>query len=644
MRGRPQKGDRVIVLDLRSTTGTEPLDEALRPKGRLRKRVYWPAEMPVPDALSAYESRGEFEVRGERKGNLVLWRDFTKDERLKMGEILDARYNIAKTYSLMARDLATGRFFDDIAKNEEWSRKAPPDGAAVEEDADKAQSWASRMWRDLSVEWVRVPETKIPKSDTFKYGALAGRYVRADIWADMMEIRALQAPNWWQRLLTMWKVNKTARSPVVHMNNVVSNLVLMDLADVRMPDLVAGIRSLARGDASYREALEHGALGGDIVTHEFRDDVLRPLLEEMEQEMKGRARQDYASATRILGKAMDRLARYAKRADKAMVDAYQMEDRIFRMATYMRRRGQGFSIEEAADEARAQFLDYDIHAPWVNAARRSVLPFISYTYRAVPRVAQTVAYRPWKVAKLFLLYEGLNALSYSLAPSEWDEDEERKSLRENEQGYTWVGVERMVRMPYLSDGNPVFLDVRRWVPAGDVFDTGGSDVVPAPLHPSGPLMLAGELWFNRSLFTGDEIYDEIVDTVPERAGKAAGHLYRSWMPGSPWIPGSWYWEKIGRAYRGEALEWGSNEPYDLGEAVASSAGIKLKPKDVRIGYLGWKIEYDRREQALRAAMSSLRRQRQRRLIGEAAFAKETDRLRTKLGRLQEERRERFPRR
>ena len=32
---------------------------------------------------------------------------------------------------------------------------------------------------------------------------------------------------------------------------------------------------------------------------------------------------------------------------------------------------------------------------------------------------------------------------------------------------------RMLRMPYRDEhGNPVFIDIRRWIPAGDVFDVG----------------------------------------------------------------------------------------------------------------------------------------------------------------------------
>ena len=144
--------------------------------------------------------------------------------------------------------------------------------------------------------------------------------------------------------------------------------------------------------------------------------------------------------------------------------------------------------------------------------------------------------------------EDINALAYAVAPSRDDEEEEeRESLREEQQGYTWVGSERMVRLPHLDPyGNPVFLDVRRWIPAGDVFDTGMSQSampIPPGVQPGGPLMIGAELALNKSAFTGDPIANPLTDTAGERARKALGHFYKSVMPNAPWVPGSWSQER-----------------------------------------------------------------------------------------------------
>lgn len=646
-RGKPQKGDKIIILDLRSTDGTAPLPGMVQPAGRIRKRVYWPADVKIPESLNNYDNRGTFEVRGERAGNLVLWRDFSKSERTKMGEILDARYTVAKTFAIMAQDLANGRFFKDIALNEDWSRADAPPDAQVDDDP-QTNGWLKRMWVDPHLEWIKVPATKITKSNTFKYGALAGRYVRADIWRDMAELESLQTPGWWRNLLTQWKMMKTARNPVTHMNNVMSNVMFMDMADVRSGDLLSGAMSFFKGDAIYQEAANAGAFGADMVTNELRENILRPMLDQIRKDML-QSKGGFEAEVGRVGKLMDMITKAVsagytglKAADRLMLNAYSVEDQVFRMALYVRRRNQGMGAVEAANEAREQFLDYDIRAPWVNAARKSVLPFISYTYRAVPKIAQTIAERPWKIAKYVAIYQALNAMAYALAPSDWDEDEERKSLREAEQGYTWVGSERLVRMPWLDQyENPVFLDVRRWIPAGDVFDTGGNDIPPW-LAIGGPLMIGLEMYMNKSAFTGDEIYNPITDSFAERMKARAAFLYRGFMPNAPWVPGSYSYDNIVRAANGDALQWGSNTPYDLGSALLSSVGIKLQPKDVTVGYQSWAMEYDRIDRELDMQASALRRQRRLNRIDDDGFASGMAAINEKRAVLSQEIQGRFP--
>ena len=133
--------------------------------------------------------------------------------------------------------------------------------------------------------------------------------------------------------------------------------------------------------------------------------------------------------------------------------------------------------------------------------------------------------RPWKIAKYFTIAYAMNAMTYALAPR--DEDEERRSLREQEQGMAWIGTERMLRLPVKDQhGNPVFFDIRRWIPAGDVFDLGQGQTVfamPSWMQPGGPLMLGFELLLNRSAFTGQDIANRHTDDLWERAWKGMGH-------------------------------------------------------------------------------------------------------------------------
>lgn len=955
-RGGPVLGEKFRVID----NVLSPTEDMLsgEQRGKVARRVYVPADQETPAQYIGPEWRdnGVWEVRKSGKDKVTLWRDYTQAERAKMGEILDARYTIGKTYLYMAHDLATGRFYKDIAENEDWASSSEPGSKWVEADQFR------RHWNDREVGWVKVPDTTI--SDTGgkkRWGALAGKWVRSEIWRDLNEIDVMNRPSTWRMLLTQWKLNKalaldtpiptpagwttmgeikvgdqvfdergqvcfveevkdiqhgrpcyevgfsdgakivaddehwwfvvgrnntkgkvlttaeiratlkertrgdcnhgvpvagalelptadlplpayalgmwlgdgaasgprmtvggaeideverelaqvgvhvgkrcqdkrstavsfaistkpirlgntpnpfkqglkalgvldakhvpdaylragvaqrmallqglmdsdgwitergtcgfatssrtmlqgamellrslgykptisektalgrpswrihfqayadapvfrlqkklsrmlqrpanrqrsstrqivsvtavpsvpvrciavsspshlylagdgmvpthnTARSPVVHMNNIMSNLMLMDMQDVRMQDLQAGLRSFITKDKHWQDANEHGVFGADMMTQEIRDNVLKPILEEIERQGQDGTQNSFLARAGILGKFADRLWNVAKTVDRKMIDLYRVEDDVFRLASYRAGIARGETPEHAAAAAREQFLDYDIRAPWVNAARNSLLPFISYTYRAVPLIARAMATRPWKLAKYAMVAYALNALAYAW-DDDGDEDKERASLRDKEQGYTWLGTPRMLRMPFRNqDGLPVFLDVRRWIPGGDVFDTnqGSSAVpIPAPLQFGGPLMLAFELALNKSGFTGEPITNDLTDNWWDKTSKVGDYLWKAWLPSAAWVPNSFYWTKIGNAINGATDAKG--RPYSLPEAISSSFGIKMKPQDVETGLFWHYKDIKDVDQALRAEARTLARQRERNLISQKAF-------------------------
>jgi len=609
---------------------------------KLKQRVYWPVEKKLPKGFGGFEDRGVWEVRRITGGKLVLWRDLSAAERLQMGEILDARYTIARTYHFLASNLATGRFYEDIAKNPEWvwNQKQPP---PLETIANK--DTALRHY--IGFEWVLVPKDRVAaKVPAMKWGALAGKYVRVEIWKDLNEINTMNQAGPWQSLLRFWKKNKTARNPVVHANNVLSNVGLMDLIDVRARDLLRGFKSYIDQDEHYQDAADHQAFGHSFVEQELKDQVMSPILRDMTKEAKqglyekegwlGKLR--FANQFARLGSEAGSLL---KRFDKAMTNGYMYEDEIFRLAIYIRKLEQGYSKSEAAAMARDQMLNYNIKAPWVNKARRSVLPFISYTYRAVPVITEAIMRRPWKLAKYAILAEVANALAYAITDD--DEELERASLRPEVRGDVWVaGVPRMMRAPFNDKhDNPIFLDIRRWIPAGDVFDLTQNQAMPIPawLQFGGPIMIAGEMFLNKAAFTGDQIVNPLTDTLGDKAQKYGQFLYRSVAPSAPWIYDSWYWDRIAGALRGQRDVLG--RPASLPQAVASSLGFKFSSQDVQLNFTYRKREFDRTERALRFTLGQAGRDLARNVISQRAFNEiQTDTL-EKLKRLEENRRKTF---
>lgn len=137
-------------------------------------------------------------------------------------------------------------------------------------------------------------------------------------------------------------------------------------------------------------------------------------------------------------------------------------------------------------------------------------------------------------------------------------------------------------------------------------------------------MLGAEMMLNRSAFTGQDITNERTDTGFEKAEKIASYLWRSWMPSAAWVPGSWYWDKIGRAVTGARDPTG--RVYSLPQAVASSVGVKLKPQDVEQNFARWAREFDRVERDLRFEASRLESDRERGIISQKTFDKKWDRI------------------
>src|SRR5699024_3956504 len=124
-------------------------------KARVLERTYWPAELEAPAKFEQWENRGTWEVRGFKKGDPVLWRDYTKEERNNMGEILDARYNIAKTYQLLRHYIAAGRCYQEVANNRDWARHDMTDRGTYKDVA----AFNRHNNTFTGVDWVRVPNT-----------------------------------------------------------------------------------------------------------------------------------------------------------------------------------------------------------------------------------------------------------------------------------------------------------------------------------------------------------------------------------------------------------------------------------------------------------------------------------------------------
>ena len=557
-----------------------------------------------------YELRQDFGNQGKHAGKVLMWRDYTREERAQMGEERDAILRFTQGYVQTQADLAKGVLFQRIAQNEELASKTEVEG------------------------WKPVPNTTIAGTGgVHRYGALAGMYVHPDVYYHLEQQFAVQnaALKIWRASLGWWKMTKTVYNPVAHTNNVVSNFSLLFIAGGRVRDLQPAAASIRNKDALYREALELGLVGeavdsagirelftglnntddDAVITERFFTRVIRRA-DELSRGVVGKTAHAIDAVTfGMAGKAAHAVGKVGSAGGNAVRKTsnvaqtfYRVEDEVFKMALYRMARSKGLSNTEARDYTLNFFFDYGEVPKGIQIVRDTgLLPFVSYTYKAIPAVLRGALTRPHRFLAVTGLMYALNALSYAMLGDDADEEEERKYMPEYMKGFTSFGTPKLIRLPWNdSQGKPMFIDVYRWLPLGDFADVGnrtGGLPLPQFMNPNGPAVSTyNALVNNTDTFTGGKLTQDYM-TDSEKTIVRAKWIAGQILPASVGMPFSYHSNNVmdglknqmegtkfaevledlgwtGKTYRGEDKQ--------LYRAALGAFGIKVrgeKPEDLR---------------------------------------------------------------
>ena len=556
----------------------------------------------------------------ESTKKINLRRDYNKEERVAMGEIENASFAIAETGRLMTNDLAVFKLYENLAKAPDLS---------MSKISFEAQVSSGKIRED---DWIRVaddsiagPVAKVDGEPIKRYGKLAGQYVPKEVYKDLTKINKLKTDD--SKLLNgylatnrLWKKTKTAWNPVVHVNNTVSNVILYDLADANYKFMARGFDELRKGmegasDADlYKLAQSYGVFDVDMVSKELNKEVsdtltktLQGLSDDLNPEIVNAQKYSIDTFKQLAAKG------YNMTAGK-LESLYQSEDAAFRMGLFMDRISKGMSPAEAAADAKKWFIDYDINAPLINLMRRGPTPFLSYTYRVVPLLAESAIRRPWKFAKwstgAYMLNEA--GKKYGAGDEEQERVLMRDSMKEKLFGIPFLPSTTIKtpfsseRPDYKGDDIPLYLDLKRFIPGGDVFSLGEKSLgvpipftdrsikIPSTLAPS--FGAVGEVFI--PLMTGVDPF-----TLQKLDGLGMGnddkvkmqHILSRLTPNIPttafthplfgntdnWYPFSQSFgsKKISKAFRqaetGASSKFGTDfTPF---EAIMSTFGFKLQP-------------------------------------------------------------------
>lgn len=513
---------------------------------------------------------------------VIMWRDFTQQERALMGEERDAMVRLVLGYMDSQKDIALFRFFAGIAENPEFAGKIAQDG------------------------WVKIPDTTIGDGSKVKrYGKLAGLYVAPEVWSQISHYGEPETTftRLWHSFMSAWKEGKTALNPVAHLNNTVGNIAMAHFAGVNAwdaPTYFKTVESIYKRDATYQEAVKAGLLSGSFM----RNEVLELLpLDDVREKLTG-MKPAYEKVFDLF------LTIFSLGFRRSLRAAYEFEDAFFKLLIYRKGRSEGLTPEQSVDLANQYIFAYDDLPSGARAVRDSILPFFSWTYKAIPVLLRTAMVYPHRFLLPAAICFAFNKAAYLSAAAaagadddDWEkiwnraqemEAAERSLLPESSQGFSIFATPKFIRAWTNSDGTPNFLDASRLVPGGDMLDANNQmGGVPwlQPLMPNSPTIgLFLSIFTNKDAFTGRDIVGR-TDDAGEASMQRLGYVWRNIAPAL--APGSYHFNRLANGVASATGTSFTLDPFfdytgtdwqgrnmEMSRALINTLGIKMRAVDL----------------------------------------------------------------
>jgi hypothetical protein len=519
--------------------------------------------------------------------------DIPRDVQRIIGLIEEAPYPVAKGLGTQALDIRKATMFEEISKNQKWV-------------LDPAVS-------------KRIPANYTLIKDK-RFGALNGRAVRNDVYNDLEETNELRNAfiKIWDEFQGMWKYGKVVLNPATHARNTMSNFILAYLGDLN-PATPSGMKAynqarkalMDKGSSKwYKEAEEWGLYNNTFVNQEL-----------------GKLRDGLDSL-----RSTNQLRNWIREAMSVPANLYQGNEEFFKTALFINERNKGASITEAGKKAEEFLFNYSDIPPWVKHTKRWVSPFFTFTYKAIPKVAETTIRKPWKIGAIGAAMYGMEKYAASkLGYGKEQHKEQRELLPEWQQKKVppLVGPYSSVLMPFQDKwGNDLYFDTAYILPYGNIAEAWGQSGIPLrDLLPSTPAFtMAATLFSNTDAFTGKTVSNKDVDSTTEFIGK---HLKQAWRTLVPSLaPGGYSYNKLMTGFKNLFAEkpitdW-ADRPVEFQYAILDTLlGIKLRPANYEKLKQFKEYEKTKISQGIAEKQSALRRRYKRNEITKDEYTEKT---------------------
>ncbi|KKN79596.1 hypothetical protein LCGC14_0338000 [marine sediment metagenome] len=487
--------------------------------------------------------------------------DLPPEWRKAHGEITKPAFPVARAMAEMKHDIAYAKMFKTILNNPEWA-----DDVA------------------------RVGFKQLPKRDNL--GVLNGKYVHPEIFNEL-EFMTRQRGNWSKlmgEITATWKFFKVIANPPTHFRNIMSNSILADLGGLPLrtqPKYLTKALNEFRNEGKHFQAM----MNDGALQTTFADIEVQAFVDGWATVKEQDALTKFIKVKRNIGNKLG--AEHARKI-------YAAEENIFKLAKYIHNReARGMSHIDAVDDALKWLFDYSDVPRIVHILRSSPLgaPFVTFVYKALPRVAEAAVNNPVRFWKYPLAFMGMEEFARL---KKGESVEEMKARKEDMPDYMKVGY--YLSLPFKDKNDrTLYLDLTYILPWGDIAEQGDisflKGIVPRGVQPLQHPVSKGaiEILTNKNMFLSGggrdvQIWNPTTDGPAEIAEKVGSYFWKQWLPAWAGIPGTelkgYSWQRVQKAIEGEfglgtgGVNFYGQPPDSLKQAIANAVfGLKTKSVD-----------------------------------------------------------------
>jgi hypothetical protein len=284
-------------------------------------------------------------------------------------------------------------------------------------------------------------------------------------------------------------------------------------------------------------------------------------------------------------------AKTAGKVQKKAANAYSSVDDMNRMVIFVNEIRKGKTDAQAAAIARKYMLDYTNLPPIARLLRAYGMPFIAFPWKFIPMVPEMVAKHPFKVLKYEEMFRQFGDISQKMSTMSEKEFDRAGNLVDKIRE-TPIGESHLMRSMHVAPfgltpdqtekgrkGNFYALDKRYIFPLAEYFTPVDSEgYLPNLLQPSHPLYsIAYVMVTGQDPYFGYSINDKN-DSTEERMWNIAAYVWRTLSPSSPFVPGSYQYEKL-KSSVDKSHIWNVRRKYTQDSLLAIMdvfLGIKIK--------------------------------------------------------------------